>query len=178
MKKKIKISDYPNIKKQIGCISVILSKYFIGIIVLGLVICSIDCTKEIEKWNLIGAALDFSLLDPAWNPDFSRESRNNLTFFIILIVIGIVLYIYQAYRYNNIRTTKLGKSIWESLEVKDDYYFEKELKRLDYELGQSGLQKIKFGEIVLTEKYLLGMESLFSIDAIPIWQILFITMRF
>lgn len=161
MKKRIKISDYPNIKKQIGRISIIISMYLIGSTVLGFIGRAISCLREIKKWKEIGSESGYDI-------DLSKEF---LIFFAVGVVIGTILFIYLACRYNNIRTTKLGKSVWKYMEVKEDSYYERELKRLDYELEQSCSHKIKEGHIILTEKWLLGIGNLFRIDVVPIKQI-------
>ncbi|MBD5088381.1 MAG: hypothetical protein HDT30_06150, partial [Clostridiales bacterium] len=116
MRKRIKISDYPNIKKQIGRISVIISMYFIGSFTVRFIISAIKCLKEIEEWTVACA-------EPGYDIELSRSFFN---FFVVGAAIGIIMFIYQACRYNNIRTTKLGKSIWKFMEVKDDSYFENE----------------------------------------------------
>ena len=157
MKKRIKISDYPNIKKQIGRISVIISMYFIGSFTLNFIKSAIKCQTE-EEWRVAFAKSGYDI-----------ELLRN--FFIIGAAIGIILFIYQACRYNNIRTTKLGKSIWKFMEVKGDSYFENELKKLDRELEQYCSKRIKNGEIALTGKWLIGKGNFWRIDAVPIRQI-------
>lgn len=57
------------------------------------------------------------------------------------------------------------------MEVKEDSYFENELKKLDRELEQSCSKKIKTGEITLTAKWLIGKGNFWRIDAVPIGQI-------
>lgn len=161
MKKRIKISDYPNIKKQVGRISVIISMYFIGNFTIHFIISAIKCLKEIEEWKVIGEESGYDI----------ELSRSFFIFFVVGAAIGIIWFIYQACRYNNIRTTKLGKSIWKFMEVKDDSYFENELKKLDGELEQACSKKIKTGEIALTRKWLIGKGNFWRIDAVPIRQI-------
>ena len=161
MKKRIKISDYPNIKKQIGRISVIISIYLIGNFTLDFIKSAIKCLKEIEEWKVMGDESGYDI----------ELSRNFFIYFSVGAGIGIILFLYQVCWYNNIRTTKLGKSIWKFLEVKEDSHFENALIQLDHELEKSYPKRIKTGEIALTEKWLIGKGNLFRIDVVPIWQI-------
>ena len=135
--------------------------YFIGSFTVRFIISAIKCLKEIEEWTVACA-------EPGYDIELSRSFFN---FFVVGAAIGIIMFIYQACRYNNIRTTKLGKSIWKFMEVKDDSYFENELKKLDCELEQSCSKKIKTGEIALTRKWLIGKGNFWRIDAVPIRQI-------
>lgn len=76
---------------------------------------AIECLKEIEEWKVMGSESGYDI----------ELSRNFLIYFSVGA--GIILFLYQVCWYNNIRTTKLGKSIWKFMEVKEDSYFENAL---------------------------------------------------